>query len=130
MASRQFRHRLRRSALTRLSRTSGHHTAVGWWPIQCLKWVIRYPGGQESTLSDVYLAPKATDNRLETARREGPSEAEKLRANFRACRGGADLNPLGRAHRAVEVPRRPVSQLAHLREALDRAPQPLRRIAR
>jgi hypothetical protein len=35
-------------------------------------WVIRYIGGQGSKLSDVCLAPKATDNRLETARREVP----------------------------------------------------------
>jgi hypothetical protein len=40
-------------------------------------------------------------------------------ANFRACRGRADLNPLGRA---CEVP-----CLAHLREALDRAPRPRNR---
>jgi hypothetical protein len=33
--------------------------------------VIRYIGDQESKLSDVCLAPKATDNRLGTACREG-----------------------------------------------------------
>ena len=36
--------------------------------------VIRYVGGQGSKLSDVRLAPKATDNRLEATRREGPTE--------------------------------------------------------
>ena len=44
---------------------------------------------------------------------------------FRAYRG-ADVNLLGRAS---VVPPRPASRLAHPREALDRAPQPLRRIA-
>ena len=50
------------------------------------------------------------------------------RRAYARCR--ADLSQPGRARRASEASRRPASRLAHLREALDRAPQLLRRIAR
>jgi hypothetical protein len=53
----------------------------------CPLWVIRYRGGQGSKLSDVCLAPKATDNRLETACREGPISRHRFPHSNHRVRG-------------------------------------------
>jgi len=86
------------------------------------KPIIRYIGGQGSKLSDVCLAPKATDNRLQTARREGPEATVMQRSNFpsftysdRLVAGGLQVGrypaqrsrPLHRQHDALaELARR------------------------